>query len=98
MSDNMPEPSSNRSPDVFARIRRVLLEDWDPTNASRSEYAHGEYDPYIPPLIDLLRGGADEQAIVHFLHEREKECMCFPGLDTQRLHPIARKLMALRPV
>lgn len=76
------------------RIRRIFLEDWDPTNASRSPYASGEYDSYIDPLIALMSRGGDEEAVVEFLREKERECMCFPGLDAQRLHPVARKLLA----
>ena len=77
------------------RIRHVLVNDWDPHNAAGSPAAHGTYDGYIAPLLDLLRGGADEQAIIDFLHERERESMCFPSLGTQRLRPVARKLRAL---
>ena len=79
------------------RIREVLLNDWDPHGAARSPAAHGSYDGYIDPLLELLRAGADEQRIVEFLHERERESMCFPSLGTQRLRPVARKLLALAP-
>ena len=82
---------------IRSRVREVLLNDWDPHNAARLEAARGAYDAYIPPLLDLLRSGADEDAVVSFLHEREQESMCFPSLGTQRLRPVARKLLALRP-
>ena len=78
------------------RIREILLSDWDPTNASRSEAARGEYDGYIDPLWALIESGAEEDAIVAFLRDRERESMCFPGLDTRRLLRPARKLLALR--
>ncbi len=87
MPDQVPEM-------VRSRIRQILLEDWDPSNASRFEHARGEYDAYIQPLWDLIRSGAGEDAVVNFLHDRERESMCFPGLDTRRLHPVARKLIA----
>ena len=77
------------------RIREVLLGDWDPHDAARSPAAAGAYDAYVPPLYDLLRGGADEEAVVEFLRDRERESMCFPSLDTRRLRPVARKLLAL---
>jgi hypothetical protein len=80
---------------VRARIREVLLNDWDPLDASRNPAARGSYDGYIDRLLDLLRSGADEQKIVEFLHEREQEMMCFPSLDTRRLRPVARKLVAI---
>ena len=82
---------------IRERVRRILVEDWDPHNAARSAAAHGTYDGYIAPLLDLLRGGADDQQVIDFLHERERESMCFPSLGTQRLRPVARKLRALVP-
>src|SRR4051812_3984994 len=81
---------------IRSRVRAVLLNDWDPANAARSEAAHGEYDGYIDPILQLIRSGADEDALIEYLHERERESMCFPGLDTRRLRPVARKLLALR--
>ena len=82
---------------IRSRIREVLLNDWDPHNAARTPSAAGTYDGYIGPLIDLLRAGADEARVVEFLHEREKESMCFPSLGTQRLRRVARKLLDLAP-
>jgi hypothetical protein len=76
------------------RIRRVLLEDWDPHNVSRNEYAHGSYDQYLAPLEDLLRSEAGEEDVMRWLHEREQETMCFPSIGIQRLRPVARKLLA----
>jgi len=74
-------------------MRDVLLNDWDPHNAARSDASRGGYDAYIDPLYDLIRSGGDEDAVVAFLHERERESMCFPSLGTQRLRPVARKLI-----
>ena len=87
----MPDPSE---PDR-ARIREVLLNDWDPHNAARLEAAHSTYEGYIPPILHLLNSGAGEEAIMEFLHEREKESMCFPSLGKQRLRRVAQKLIAL---
>ena len=78
-------------------IRKVLLDDWDPHNAARNEAAHGTYDQYIAPLWELIRSGGDEDAVVEFLHEREKETMCFPSLGTQRLRRVAQTLLQLKP-
>ena len=87
----MPPPDDT----LPARIRAVLWSDWDPHSAAGNPAAHGTYDSYIPPLLDRLRSGADEDAVVEFLHEREKESMCFPSLGTQRLRRVARKLVNL---
>jgi len=76
-------------------IRRILLEDWDPHDAARRE-AFGAYDVYVEPLAVLIAGGADEQAVVDWLHEREKETMCFPALGTQRLRRVARLLLGVK--
>ena len=92
----MDDANSEDQANLRSRVREILLSDWDPTNASRFEHSRGEYDSYIAPLIDLIRSGASEAAIVDFLHEREKESMCFPSLGTQRLLPVARKLLRLR--
>jgi hypothetical protein len=80
---------------VHSRIREILLSDWDPSNAGRSAAAGGEYDSYVDPLYDLISSGADEQAVIDFLVAREREIMCFPGLDQRRLQPVARKLLTL---
>jgi hypothetical protein len=85
-------------PDIRLRIREILIHDWDPHNAERSEAAHHTYDGYISPLADLIRSGADEEAIIAFLKEREAETMCFPSLGTRRLQGVAKKLMVLRNI
>ena len=79
-----------------ARIREILLADWDPNNAARFEAARGEYDAYLAPIQDLILSGAMEDELVDFLYAREREIMCFPGLGKQRLRRIARKLLGLR--
>jgi hypothetical protein len=79
---------------IHSRIRDVLLTDWDPHDAARSEAARGTYDSYVAPIRHLLESGADEDALVSYLHERECESMCFPSLGTRRLRAVARKLLA----
>jgi hypothetical protein len=72
----------------------VLLNDWDPNNAGRfDEAGRSAYDAFIDPLLDLIAGGGDEDAVVDFLHAREQELMCFASLGKQRLRPAARKLI-----
>ena len=79
-----------------AKIRAILLSDWDPTNASQNEWAHGEYDADIPALMQLIQSSASEEAIVDYLYEREREIMCFPALGKQRLVRVAKLLLKLR--
>src|SRR5947209_3746934 len=90
-----PEPAMEMTP-LKSRIREVLLRDWDPHNASRSEAASSTYDGYLDPLADLIQSGASVETIVQWLHEREKETMCFPSLGTQRLVRVARLLLHTR--
>ena len=87
----MPVDSTN----LRSRIREILINDWDPSDASRSEAARQTYDAYISPLADLIRSGADEAALIAFLKERESEIMCFPALGESHLKRIASKLRAL---
>jgi hypothetical protein len=84
------------APAIDDRIREVLLNDWDPHNAARSEAAHGTYDLYIAPVRSMLEVGADEEALIAWLKEREEETMCFPSLGTRRLRRVAQKLLGLR--
>ena len=78
------------------QIREILLKDWDPSNAARFDAARGEYDSFIDPIAALLDRGADEAALVAYLHDVEQHSMCFPSLDTRRLRPVARKLRRLK--
>lgn len=75
-----------------AAIREVLLRDWDPHEAARTPQGASAYDSYLGPLCDLLKSGAELEAIMEWLHEREKESMCFPSLGKERLRRVARKL------
>jgi hypothetical protein len=77
-------------------IRKILIDHWDPHNVARRPEAHGAYDLYIPPLLDLIQSSATQDAIIDYLKEREAETMCFPGLGRERLRITAEKLAGLR--
>ena len=79
-----------------SRVRQILLEDWDPHEAFKRPEAHGTYDAWVRPLWDAITSGASEEQVMEWLHEREKETMCFPSLGRERLRRPARKLVALR--
>ena len=49
---------------------------------------------YYPPARPARSGAGEDE--IEFLHE-QGESMCFPSLGTQRLRPVARKLLALKP-
>jgi hypothetical protein len=76
------------------RLRQILLTDWDPHDSHKRPGAEAAYDAWVGPLHDLIAAGADEDAVVNFLHERECETMCFPSLGTARLRRVARRLIA----
>ena len=77
------------------QIRDVLLQDWDPHNASRSEAARRTYDSYLNPLIEIMANGATDETVMDWLQERERETMCFPSLGRERLRRVARKLLKI---
>jgi hypothetical protein len=78
------------------RVRQILLEDWDPHEVFQRAEAHGTYDGWVGPLWDVIAAGAGEEVVMEWLHEREKETMCFPSLGRERLRRVARKLVSLR--
>jgi hypothetical protein len=78
---------------IREKVRDVLVHDWDPTGVEKNPHARASYDAYIDPLLDLIRSGGDEDAVVAFLHGREQEIMCFPSLGTARLNRVAAKLI-----
>jgi hypothetical protein len=80
-------------PDIRDEVRQILLADWDDSRGLPDRH-----DLHLDALIAIIRNSADESPIVEFLHERERESMCFPSLGTARLKPVARKLLALRPL
>ena len=77
--------------DVRDQVREILVTDWDDSRGLPDRH-----DSHIDALIALIRSSDDIEPIVEFLHERERESMCFPSLGTARLKPVARKLHALR--
>ena len=85
----MPEATDS----TYARVRQILLEDWDPHDALRRPEAHGAYDAYVAPLLVLLAAGANEDVVMDWLADRERETMCFPSLGRERLRRVARRLI-----
>ena len=79
--------------EIRNEVRQILLTDWDDSRGLPDRH-----DSHLDELIELIRASADELPIIEFLHERERESMCFPSLGTARLKPVARKLLALRPL
>ena len=81
--------------DKQLRIRTILLEDWDPHDLFKRPEAHAAYDTWVGPLEEFLATGPTEEQVMEWLHEREKETMCFPSLGRERLRRVARKLLQI---
>jgi hypothetical protein len=81
---------------VQSRVRQILLEDWDPHEAFKRPEAHGTYDGWVGPLWGVIASGAGEEQVMEWLHEREKETMCFPSLGRERLRRVAKKLIGVK--
>jgi hypothetical protein len=76
----------------FYAVREVLRTGWNPVGVDG--LPDDEYDPYVWPIVRLLKEGADETALAEHLHEVE---LFYFGRETAvaRLLPAARALIAL---
>ena len=79
---------------LTARVKYILLEDWDPIGIKDLAEAQDEYDSYVPKICGMLRGGCTFDELYKHLRWIESEHM---GLDGDELHTseIARKLTSL---
>lgn len=60
-----------RSREIQDRIRRILLEDWDPLGL-RGVAPSDEYDSYISGVYRLLASGASCEQVAEHLAELER--------------------------
>jgi hypothetical protein len=76
------------------RIREIFMHDWDPIGVGAINWAEDEYDSYIQPVYDILRGQRSENAIVDYLRWVETERI---GLNPPRgrLPAVAQKLLQI---
>jgi hypothetical protein len=83
-----------------ARVRKVLLHDWDPIGVQDVPGAIDEYDRYADrAYVMLMAESATAETIAAYLEVIAAEHMGF-GLDQQRAETsrrVAEKLVALRP-
>ena len=68
----MGQQSSPYEQELWRRVDEVLHYVWDPAGVSNSPVARNDYDDYLPAVFELVRGGADEDAISAHLDALEE--------------------------
>ncbi len=76
------------------KIREIFLKDWDPVGVGNIAGAEDEYDAYIMPVYDLLRGPRSEQAIINYLRWAETVRMEITP-PAKRLKTVAKVLLEI---
>jgi hypothetical protein len=83
-----------------ARIREVLLRDWDPIGVSNVPKANDEYDAYLDEIyVMLMHDRADAAAVEAYLWEIATNYMGISPADwlSERCSETASRLIGLRP-
>ncbi|HEY3332439.1 MAG TPA: hypothetical protein VGK19_20585 [Capsulimonadaceae bacterium] len=75
------------------KIRKILLDVWDPIGVRTEPLAQGEYDMYLGGIYMLLVGSATDPDIVEHLRKIETDRM---GLRGQSEEPLRTVVGALR--
>ena len=80
--------------ELYKKVDEILWNDWDPIGINDCG-PDDEYQGYVPSIVKLLEGGADEIKITKFLHHHANVSM---GLSTKiEAHKlVAEKLKDLR--
>jgi hypothetical protein len=71
------------TPEMINKLRKALIEDWDPIGVALIPGAHDEYDAYIQELCKLLLNDPSEKEIFDYLWMLETEYM---GLEGDKLN------------
>ena len=78
-----------RSRDIRSRIRRVLMEEWDPIGVEDVPEAADEYDSYIGGVFDLLERKASGDELAEYLRRIEIDRMGLVNASREPLVPEA---------
>lgn len=78
--------------DMHARVRAILMQDWDPIGVAGVPNAADEYDQYVPAIVMILRGRGSVDAVAAHLLQIEKDKMGLTG-DAARARSVAGKLL-----
>lgn len=65
--------------DLYETVRKAVHLDWDPIGISDLTDEMGEYDWYLPGIVDLLVKNASEKEMFDFLWRVETESIGMRG-------------------
>jgi len=81
---------------VQARIREILLDDWDPIGVGKAPQAQDEYDSYVGPVYTLIEERRGSYPIAQYLYRVQTDRMGLTQSKNEiQLEPLAQKLAAL---
>jgi hypothetical protein len=95
MSTSLPNIDKAESRSIYAQIRRVLLDVWDPTGIRDEPNAQNEYDMYIGDIFELLKRNASTDEIAKYLHWVAHDRM---GFDRAQIRDMDETTAALKLV
>jgi hypothetical protein len=81
--------------DVQEKIRRILLDDWDPIGVKDVPEAQDEYDSYVGQVYRKIADSTCSFPIAQLLARIETERMGLGDRPPLTLEPVAQKLAAL---
>ena len=71
----------------YARVRSILLKEWDPLCIGGNLNLADEYDTFLPRLVDLLASEAGIELVAQYLEGCEHELD--PTTQPQNATPVA---------
>jgi len=78
--------------DMHARVRAILMRDWDPIGIGDQPKLAEEYDAYVPAIVAMIRARQSADALAAQLLQIEKTKMGLAG-NTARAQSVAGKLL-----
>jgi hypothetical protein len=85
----MTKPTS-----LIAKVRQVLLADWDPIGIRDVPQAHDEYDEYVPPIARMLAERTTAVELSDRLLKIERDALGLKG-DPDRARLVAARLLRI---
>ena len=92
---NSLDSKKERALKIKDSIRQVLFYDWDPIGINDLTNIDDEYDAYIGPVYRMLIEKCSEDDLVKYLFQLERDSMGMISKSSERLRPVAQKLMGL---
>ncbi|MEM7174369.1 MAG: hypothetical protein AAF443_00360 [Chlamydiota bacterium] len=79
---------------IYKKIRKILLNDWDPIGIQGIPEAQDEYDNYVPLVYGLLISRKSEDEIFNYLYQLETEQMGLSSNNNKEQTRAAAKKIA----